>query len=249
MKKRILDILIFLAIFSIFVAGCEVEKKEAIETREEQAVDTGALSVESFPGLSQVYIGEEYKGDTPVNLYNMPVGSYEITIRKEGYADFKKTIAIKVGRTEEIDATLKPLTEAMPKTEEPTKEIEKPAETAPQDTSILAPKLNKINLSSFAMYHDFDGMEFTETRTGGSDLFSRKYENYVHLTALVPTKVNVLNKPISEVAKEDCIFADIGVAQLFSAQTLCVKTGAGRVVAIGGVWQAMPTELELKQFS
>lgn len=249
MKKRILNILIFLVIFSIFVAGCKVEKKEAVaETREKQVIDTGALAVESSPGLAQVYIGEEYKGDTPVNLYNLPVGSYEITIRKEGYADFKKTIAIKVGRTEEIDATLKPLTEAMPKIEEPTKEIEKPAETAPQET-FQAPKLNKINLSSFAMYHDFDETEFTETRTEGSDLFSRKYENYVHLTALAPTKVNVINKPISEVAKEDCIFADIGVAQLFSGQTLCVKTGAGRVVAIGGIWQAMPTELELKQFS
>ena len=248
MKKRILNILIFLAIFSIFAAGCKTAEKEAIETKEGQAADTGALVVESSPGLAHVYIGEEYKGDTPVSLYNLPVGSYEITIRREGYADFKKTASIKVGRTEEIDATLKPLTEAKPKAEEPAKEMEKPYGTAPQDTSIPAPKLNKINLSSFAMYYDFDKMIFTEIRTEGSSLFSRKYNTYLYFTALVPTKVNVVNKPIGEVAKEDCIFSDTAVAQLFSAQTLCVKTGSGKIVALGGIWQAMPTELELKKF-
>ena len=243
MKKRVLNILIFLTILSVFLAGCKAEK-EAAETEEEQAADTGALYIESSPALAQVYIGEEYKGDTPVNLYNLPVGSYEITVRKEGYADFKKTMEIKVGRTEEIDAALKPLTEAKPKTEEPSKEIEKPAET--QDVPASA-KSNKINLSSFAMYYDFDKMEFTETRTEGSDLFSRKYHNYVHFTILVPTKINVINKPINEAAKEDCIFSDTAVAQLFSSQTLCIKTANG-VFAAGGTWQAMPTELELKKF-
>lgn len=91
MKKGILNTLIFLTIFSIFVAGCKVTERDAIaETKEEQVADTGALVIESSPGLAQVYIGEEYKGDTPVNVYNLPVGNYEITIRKEGYADFKK---------------------------------------------------------------------------------------------------------------------------------------------------------------
>lgn len=158
----------------------------------------------------------------------------------------KKTVSIKVGRTGEIDVALIPIVEeAKQKTEEPVKEIEKPAETTAQDTS--AAKLNKINLSSFAMYYDFDNMQFTETRTEGSDLFSRKYDNYVHFTTLNPTKINVLNKPISEAAKEDCIFSDTVVAQLFSAQTLCVKT-ASSIFAVGGTWQAMPTELELKEF-
>ena len=243
-KKRILNVLIFLTILSIFLAGCKAEK-EAAETKEEQAADTGALDIESSPGLAQVYIGEEYKGDTPVSLYNLPVGSYEITIRKEGYADFKKTAEVKVGRTEEIDAALKQPAETKPETKKTAKEMEKPAE-ATQDTSA---KPDKINLSSFAMYYDFDKMEFTETRTEGSGLFSRKYDNYMHFTALVPTKINIINKPISEAVKEDCIFTDTAVTQLFSSQTLCIKTGTGKTVAVGGAWQAMPTELELKEFS
>lgn len=240
--KKILDFLIFLAVFSMLIPGCKVAKEEVTEIAEETA-DTGALVVESSPGLAHVYIGEEYKGDTPVSLYNLPVGQYEITVKKEGYIDAKKTITIKVGRTEEVDATLTPIVEetkpeSMPKAEEKTP-------SAP-----LAPtKTNKINLSSFAMYYDFDNMEFTELRTEGSDLFSRKYETYMHFTTLVPTKINMLDKPINEAEKEDCIFADTAVAQLFSGQTLCIKTGVGAVFAIGGTWQAMPTELELKSLS
>lgn len=245
MKNKNLFAIILMIL--ILISGCKSTKEEPAAEIMEEVGDTGALAVESLPGLAQVYVEEEYKGDTPVSLYNLPVGQYVITVKKDGYADFKKTVEVKVGRTEEIDATLKQLAEAKPKTEEQAKEIEKQAETA-QDTPTSA-KSDKINLSSFAMYYDFDKMEFTETRTEGSDLFSRKYDNYMHFTVLAPTKINVINKPVSEAVKEDCIFADTAVTQLFSGQTLCVKTGTGKVVAVGGIWQAMPTELELKKFS
>ena len=237
--KHFLSIITFI-IISIFVSACKVAEKEPISDTTEKFVDTGALVIESSPSFAQVYVGEEHRGDTPLNLYNLPVGNYDITIKKEGYADFKKTVNIKVGRTEEVDAILTPIVQETKKAEEPAKEMEKPQETT---------QLNKINLSSFAMYFDFDKMKFTEIRTDGSDLFSRKYETYVHFTTLIPTKINVLNKPISEVGKEDCIFADTAVTQLFSGQTLCVKTGAGNVVAIGGTWQEMPAELQLVQLS
>ena len=237
-----------LIVISLFFVGCKLAKEEPVTETTEEIVDTGALAVESSPNLAEVYIGEEYKGDTPLNLYNLPVGAYEITLKKQGYADFKKSAAIKVGRTEEIDATLTPIVEEIePKIEEPTKGPEKSAE-APESAPLPA-QLNKINLSSFAMYYDFGKMEFTELRTTTSDLFSRKYDTYVHFTALTPTKIYVLTKPIGEVTKEDCIFADTAVAPLFSGQTLCVKTGEGAVIAIGGNWKTMPTELELKKLS
>lgn len=246
--KKVVNALVFLIIAFAF-AGCKAAEKQAGEPQEE-AVDTGSILVESSPGLAGVYIGGKYKGDTPVSLYNLPVGEYEINVRKEGYADFKKTVMVKFGRTEEIGITLEPTAEEpKQKTEEPAKEMKNPAEKTAQNASTPAPKSNKINLSAFAMYYDFDRMEFSEIRTEGSDLFSRKYDSYIHFTALTPSKVYVLNKAIDEASKEDCAFADAGVAQIFSGQTLCVKTGAGNVVAIGGIWNGMPTELEIKSFS
>ena len=241
MKNNIfLNIVIILTVISIFITGCKATKEEQITEPIEEVADTGALNIDSSPRLAQVYVGEEYSGDTPLELYNLPVGQYDITVKKEGYADFKKAITIKVGRTEEIDAILTPILQ-----EEKILEEKKPIEEVkPQNESISNPTLSKINLISFAIYYDFDKMEFTEIRTDGSDLFSRKYDNYVHFITLVPTKIHVINKPVKDTQKEDCIFGDIAVAQLFSGQTICVKTGAGNIVAIGGIWQPMPVELE-----
>ncbi|MBI2647369.1 PEGA domain-containing protein [Candidatus Woesearchaeota archaeon] len=246
-SKNTLNALIFFTLFAIIIVGCsELTNKTPIitEKTEEEITDTGVLIIDSFPTAAQVYINTEFKGDTPLALYNFPVGSYNVVIKKEGYTDFEKNVAVTVGRTEEIDAALTPIKSTI-------EEI-KPEEikdAMPEDISALTPKISKINISTFAMYYDFDKMEFTELRTEGSDLFSRKYDNYIHFTALTPAKINVINKPIYEVNKEDCIFSDIGVASVFSGQTLCVMTLEGATVAIGGIWQESPAELKWALFS
>ena len=105
-----------------------------------------------------------------------------------------------------------------------------------------AAQLNKINLSSFAMYFDLDNKLFTEIRTEKTDIFARRYDAYVYFTALAPAKIYVLDKPLKDITKEDCIFSDTATATLFSKQTICVKTMEGAVFAVS--WQASPTELE-----
>lgn len=235
-NKNIINVLAFLAVFSILASGCQATKP--VEKPEENAIDTGILIVESVPGSAHVYIDGEFKGETPLKLYNIPVGAYTVVIKKEGYADFEGIATVKVGRAEEIDAVLAELATKPA-------EDEKPVEKAEEITiNASIPKLNKINLSSFAMYYDFEAMQFSEIRTDKSDLFSRKYDTYVHFTALTPAKVNLLNKPISDVQKEDCIFSDDAVAIIYSGQSLCVKTAEGSVVAIGGSWKESPAELE-----
>ena len=53
-----------------------------------------------------------------------------------------------------------------------------------------------------------------------------------------------MDKPINEIKKEDCITPGNGVAQLYSKQTLCIKTAEGVLVAIGGIWEKAPSELQ-----
>lgn len=243
-NKNILNATAFLLVIFVFIAGCKSAEKEPVTEPAEEDFDSGSLAVESSPSLANVYIGEEYRGDTPLDLYNLPVGQYDVTIKKKGYADFKKTITIKVGRTEEIDVALTPLSQ---KTVEAVEE-KKPVSAIEEIQNVSAPALNKINLSAFAMYYDFDKMEFTELRIVGSDVFSRKYDTYVYFTAFTPAKISVIDKQVRDIQKEDCIFSDIGVATLFSGQTLCVKTIEGSVAAIGGSWQTTPTELEWIMF-
>ena len=55
-KKIALKMLIFLIIFSIFIAGCRVSKEDPVTETEEEVVDTGILVVESSPNQAQFYV-------------------------------------------------------------------------------------------------------------------------------------------------------------------------------------------------
>ncbi|MBI2656662.1 PEGA domain-containing protein [Candidatus Woesearchaeota archaeon] len=244
-KRSILTILIFSVFLVILLYGCQPAEKKP-EEKPEEAADTGVLVIGSSPSQAQVYVDAEFKGNTPLELDNMPVGTYDVVVKKEGYADFEKTVNVKAGRTGQIDAELNLLAPAKGVEEKPKeKPVEEHAEM-PQPENASAPTLksSKINLSSFAMYYDFEKAQFAETRADKSDLFSRKYDTYVHFTALTPAKIYVLNKPVKDVQKEDCIFSDNAVSIVYSGQTLCVKTIEGNVAAIGGTWQTTPTMLE-----
>jgi len=237
-NSKFISIVSFLAVILI-IAGCRAKEKPSEEI--EEIADTGIISVSSEPSQAQVYIDGELKGETPLTLYNVPVGAYSLIVKKEGYADFEKAVGVKVGRTEEVEAVL-----AQPAAAEKQKPADAPKpESAPEPM----PDSSKIKLSSFAMYYDFDNIQFTEIRTSGSDLFSGKYDAYIDFTALAPAKIRALNKPIKDVKKEDCIIGDAAVATLYSGQSLCVQTAEGTLAAVGGSWQASPTELEWKLLS
>src|SRR3989344_5808058 len=168
MKNNKIFLLVFLAV-SMLIVGCKAQEKEPVAETSDDVVDSGSLVIETSPNLAQVYVGEEFKGDSPITLYNLPVGKYGITVKKEGYADFKKTVAIKVGKIEEVDATLTPVVD------EAKQIVEKPEKEAkPENVPAPAAQLNKINLSSFAMYFDLDNKLFTEIRTEKTDIFARR---------------------------------------------------------------------------
>ena len=235
MRNSISILIIAAAI--MFIAGCiqQIEKPEEFQ----EVIDTGILAVKSAPSEAQVYVDGELKGLTPLTLYNFPAGTYNIAVKKEGYSDFEKTISVKVGLTEEVSAELAPLKGEVIETK-PEEWQKEPSQTA---------QANKISLSSFAMYYDFENQLFTNLRSEKSDLFSRKYNAYVDFAALSPAKVKILTVPLKDITKADCIDADKGVAQLYSGQTLCVITAEGNYFAVSGNWENMPAELEFVQLS
>lgn len=238
--------LVLLAFFVILIAGCARKAEEfQVEPQQEQAADTGILAVVSAPSQAHVYINSELKGETPLTLYNMPVGAYSVAIKKEGYVDFEKTVAVKVGRTEEVSAALAPLT--TPKAVEEKKTAQ---EITPEDMPALPAKLNTINISkSFIIYFDFDKELFTNIATPTPDIFSSRYDTYVYFTAISPANILLVNKQIKDVKKEDCTKSKDVVANVYSGQTLCVRTREGIIAAVGGSWTTTPSELEWVVFS
>jgi len=242
-RQRILSIALCLIIF-IFIAGCRQSAENSVPNQQEQITDTGILSVKSVPSAAQVYIGGELKGETPLDLYNFPVGSYAVTVKKSGYSDFEKTAEVNVGMTEEVDAELNPL-QATEKNSQKDAENKSAAVQAPENIPPSSQKLNTANISgSFMLYYDFKNGLFTETTSGSPDVFSSNYDTYVYFTIVEPSRMRIYNKPIETIKKEDCQFLTETVGNLYSGQTLCVKTTDGRIAAIGGSWKDSPTELK-----
>ncbi len=67
----------------------------------------GTVQVVSTPD-AQVYLDGEWQGETPLTIKNVPVGSYVITLSKEGYRDLRKTVYVKKDETARIAGELKP---------------------------------------------------------------------------------------------------------------------------------------------
>ena len=230
-KELVFGIFIILIVFA---AGCAT-KPEALPEEQEQFVDTGVLVIDSSPSGADVFVNNKLEGQTPLTLYNFPVGQYDIRVEKEGYLSFGKAVSVRVGATEEIDARLSPIQKEQARQEQAKPEEQKQPEIA---------QANKINLSSFAMYYDFENSLFTSLRSEKSDVFSRKYGTYVDFVALAPAKIEIIKKPLKEVTKSDCITTDGGVAKLYSGDSMCVVTTEGNFFALSGSWQASPSELE-----
>jgi hypothetical protein len=67
----------------------------------------GTIQVASTPD-AQVYLDGEWQGETPLTIKNVPLGSYVITLSKEGYRDLRKTVYVKKDETAKIAGELKP---------------------------------------------------------------------------------------------------------------------------------------------
>ncbi len=57
-------------------------------------IKTGVLTVESEPFLANLYIDGKEKGRTPKSI-SLPIGTYDISVYKSGYVEWKKNIEIK----------------------------------------------------------------------------------------------------------------------------------------------------------
>ncbi|MBI4452773.1 PEGA domain-containing protein [Candidatus Woesearchaeota archaeon] len=234
------NILIIAALFMLILVavGCSKAVEKPAEEFQE-VIDTGVLAVESTPSQADVYVNGQLKGKTPLELYNFPVGTYDVVVKRADYLDFKKTVYVRVGATEEVDAGLSPAKTEMVGGET----TEEPPEEAP------APAASRINLTSFAMYHDFEKASSSEIRADKSDIFTKKYDDHINIISLTPAKIKIVDALFNAVKNIDCINTDSGVVDFYAGQTLCIITMEGNYFALSGKWDKMPSELEFVQLS
>lgn len=66
----------------------------------------GMLSVISTPSLSKVFINDQFKGETVLNVTNLPGGNYTVRVEHKGYETMTKTCEVQRGGTATLEFTL-----------------------------------------------------------------------------------------------------------------------------------------------
>lgn len=92
-----LDVSDPLPIVKLSVAEKKPEPEEWMGT-EEPSDGYGRIQVTSIPD-SQVYLDGYWKGETPLTIEKVRVGSYVVTLSREGYRDLRKTVYVKKDET------------------------------------------------------------------------------------------------------------------------------------------------------
>jgi len=95
-------------------AGYEVHRGPFVVTRESRKTvnialklaQRGALIVRSRPEGASVYLGGDYRGNTPLRIDDLEPQTYSLRLRKTNFADWHQDVAVKPTEVVTIEATL-----------------------------------------------------------------------------------------------------------------------------------------------
>ncbi|MCS7201441.1 MAG: PEGA domain-containing protein [Dictyoglomus sp.] len=73
----------------------------------QEVITQGRVKINSNPSRAQVYINNDYKGNTPLTL-TLSEGSYRVLVRLEGYRDYETNIIVEGNREKEYTFNLSP---------------------------------------------------------------------------------------------------------------------------------------------
>lgn len=250
----------------MLIFGRQPEKQEEkIYEESQESIGSGFIEIETSPKDADVFLDGVNRGKSPIIIGNVPAGTHEILIKKDGYEDFAKQIKVDAGRRSSVEAKMTVsiaekeeipeekidgFDDKQPAAEE-AKEIaeEKNAgeegamqeEKAAQDTSS-----GKINLGvKFLIYYDFSSRKFEGARLEDYDIFSKRYKDHLTFTRNNPAQMKIIDKNIADIKKMDCEGISGGYGQLYSEQSICVITKEGLVAAVGGLWNENTENAEL----
>lgn len=66
----------------------------------------GSLNVESTPDFANIYIDGKPMGETPNFIPQLLIGSHELKLTRNGYADYTETVTVTKGERKQVNATL-----------------------------------------------------------------------------------------------------------------------------------------------
>jgi len=106
--RIIQKLIIFTVFFGILLFIIAYARGYRFSFKQKSFSPTGIIAATSQPKAAKVYINGELKGITD-NTFILPPGSYTVEMKKDGYADWKKTFVLKGELVVSADANLFPL--------------------------------------------------------------------------------------------------------------------------------------------
>jgi len=66
----------------------------------------GSIYIESNPSVASAYVSSDYKGKTPLSVYNVSPGTYTVIVQKSGYQDWSDRITVTAGNRTNVYSRL-----------------------------------------------------------------------------------------------------------------------------------------------
>ncbi len=107
-QRFALRVLFVTAFIAIVIGVIAYARGYRFNLRDKIVSSTGILAISSSPKAARVYVNENLKGVTDLNL-TLPPGTYTVEIQKDGFTSYKKTLVLKGELVETIDPILFPV--------------------------------------------------------------------------------------------------------------------------------------------
>ena len=93
--------------FSTWSKEIDVEEYKVIQLDAELNAKFASIDITTDPAGATVYLNNEKKGITPIEIKNLDSGKYKLSIQRDGYAPYEETIETVKGNTIEREIKLK----------------------------------------------------------------------------------------------------------------------------------------------
>lgn len=107
-KRSVISVGTFLFFVGVAVVVIALAQGWRFDRLTNSLYGTGIIVVATDPQGASIFLNGEQKGTTDATLSNLPEGSYEVLVTKDGFADWKSTIDLKAGRAVELEPLLVP---------------------------------------------------------------------------------------------------------------------------------------------
>ncbi|GAX59732.1 hypothetical protein SCALIN_C04_0220 [Candidatus Scalindua japonica] len=105
--------------YDIWSKGVEVNSDKEIALSASLSKITGSISINSNQSEAVAYLDGENIGTTPCTMESVVIGTHQVEVRKEGYAEWRKVVYIKKGKEISLKAMLRSITASIDLESEP----------------------------------------------------------------------------------------------------------------------------------